>query len=114
AHDPVEIPDPTGAKVQLPQFTLTADVSADRFLKRRELLGSIDRMRASTHAASAVAKMDAFQQRAVTMLTSSKVREAFDLSREKEATRRRYGANFFGQSLLMPRHLVYAAPAPRA
>jgi hypothetical protein len=108
AYDPVEIPDPTGTKVQLPQFTLTADVPANRFEHRRELLGSIDRMRARAQASPALAKMDTFQQRAATMLTSSRVREAFDLSRETEATRRRYGANFFGQSLLMARRLVEA------
>jgi uncharacterized protein (DUF1501 family) len=108
AYDPVEIPDPTGEKVQLPQFVLSADVSAERFGHRRDLLASIDRVRAAADAAPAVEKMDAFQQRAVSMLTSPRVREAFDLSREKPATRSRYGANFFGQSLLMARRLVEA------
>jgi hypothetical protein len=108
AYDPVEIPDPTGSKVQLPQFALTADVSADRFLHRRHLLAAIDRMRAVAQTNARLAKMDAFQQRAVTMLTSTRVRDAFDLSRESEGTRRRYGANFFGQSLLMARRLVEA------
>jgi hypothetical protein len=108
AYDPVEIPDPTGSKVQLPQFALTADVSADRFQQRRHLLTAIDRLRAGAQANAGLVKMDAFQQRAVTMLTSTRVRDAFDLSRETEATRRRYGANFFGQSLLMARRLVEA------
>jgi hypothetical protein len=108
AYDPVEIPDPTGGNVQLPQFTLTADVSAERFQERRALLASIDWMRAQAHASSAIEKMDMFHQRAVQMLTSSRVLDAFDLSREKEATRSRYGANFFGQSLLMARRLVEA------
>jgi hypothetical protein len=108
AYDPVEIPDPTGAKVQLPQFTLTADVSADRFRQRRDLLAAIDRVRAAADAGAAVEKLDAFQQRAATILTSTRVRDAFDLGREPEATRSRYGANFFGQSLLMARRLVEA------
>jgi uncharacterized protein (DUF1501 family) len=108
AYDPVEIPDPTGTKVQLPQFTLTADVAADRFLQRRDLLTSIDRMRSQVHASPAIEKMNAIQQRAVDMLTSARVRDAFDLAQEKDATRSRYGANFFGQSLLMARRLVEA------
>jgi uncharacterized protein (DUF1501 family) len=108
AYDPVEIPDPTGAKVQLPQFVLAADVSAERFQQRRALLASIDRVRAEAHASPAVEKMDESQRRAVGVLTSARVREAFDLSREQEATRARYGANFFGQSLLMARRLVEA------
>jgi hypothetical protein len=108
AYDPVEIPDPTGAKIQLPQLALTADVSAQRFQDRGALLASIDRMRSRVDACPVLAKMDAFQRRAVTMLTSPKVRAAFDLSQEQEATRARYGANFFGQSLLMARRLIEA------
>jgi hypothetical protein len=108
ACDPVEVPDPTGSKVQLPQFALAADVSAERFGDRRALLASIDRMRARAHPDPAVEKTDALHQRAVAMLTSPRVRQAFDLSLEKEATRGRYGANFFGQSLLMARRLVEA------
>src|SRR5262249_29689710 len=49
-----------------------------------------------------------FYQRAVDMLTSARVREAFDLAREKESLRDRYGANFFGQSCLLARRLVEA------
>jgi hypothetical protein len=107
AYEPVEIPDPAGHRVNLPQFSLSADVTADRFLQRRELLASIDRMREKAHA-GAVEKMNAFHQRAVNILTSTKVREAFDLSKEKEAMRSRYGANFFGQSLVLARRLVEA------
>jgi hypothetical protein len=108
AYDPLEIPDPTGANVSLPQLTLSADVSADRFQERGALLAAIDRMRSRAQASPAIEKMDASYRRAVTVLTSPKVRDAFDLSREKEATRARYGANFFGQSLLMARRLVEA------
>jgi hypothetical protein len=106
AYDPVEIPDPTGQRVPLPRFSLTADVPAERFKNRRELLGSVDRLRAKTESNPAVERMDAFHQRAVAMLTSAKVREAFDLGKEKESLRERYGANFFGQSLLMARRLI--------
>jgi hypothetical protein len=108
AYDPVEVPDPTGTKVQLPQFVLSADVPADRFQNRRDLLGAIDRLRAAAHNSPAVEKMGTLHQRAVGMLTSPRVREAFDLSRESGPIRDRYGANFFGQSLLMARRLVEA------
>lgn len=108
AYDPVEIPDPTGTKVQLPQFTLAAEIPAERFQQRRDLLASIDQMRSRAQANPAVEKMDSLHQRAVDMLTSPRVREAFDLSLEKQATRDRYGANFFGQSLVMARRLIEA------
>jgi hypothetical protein len=108
AYDPVEVRDPTGTKVDLPQFALRADVSADRFRQRRELLQAVDRMRARAHASKAIEQSDAFYRRAVDMLTSPKVRQAFDLAREKDALRERYGANFFGQSCLLARRLVEA------
>lgn len=108
AYDPVEVPDPTGRRIALPRFSLSADLSADRLHDRRQLLASIDRLRAEAHTSPAVAKMDAFAQSAVNMLTSPRVREAFDLAREKDSLRERYGANFFGQSLLMARRLVEA------
>src|SRR5262249_46586996 len=101
AYDPVEVPDPPGTKVELPQFVLAADVSPERFRQRCELLDSVDRMRAAAETSAAVEKLDALHHRAVGMLTSPTVREAFDLSREKETARARYGGNFFGQSLLM-------------
>jgi hypothetical protein len=108
AFDPIEMPDPRGTTVQLPQFALSADVTADRFRQRTELLAAVDRMRAQVSSNRALDKMDVFYQRAVTILTSPKVREAFDITKEKESLRERYGANFFGQSALMARRLVEA------
>src|SRR5262249_38285418 len=84
------------------------DVGADRLLQRRELLASVDRLRQELHEDRRIDQQDEFVQRAVNMLTSTKVREAFDLSREKDDLRERYGANFFGQSCLLARRLVQA------
>jgi hypothetical protein len=105
---PVEIADPTGNRVQLPQFALSADIRADRFSQRRELLAAVDRFRHYSHADQAIERMDQSYQRAVDILTSTQVRDAFDVSREPEALRERYGANLFGQSCLLARRLVQA------
>jgi hypothetical protein len=107
-HYPVEIADPSGTRVQLPQFALTADVRADRFQQRRELLRAVDRVRAGLHASESVERMDLSYQRAADILTSTRVRDAFDMARETTATRDRYGANLFGQSCLLARRLVEA------
>jgi hypothetical protein len=104
--DPIEVPDPTGKRVSLPQFALPADIPASRFHDRRALLASIDRLRSRTSATAE--KMDSFHRRAADMLTSAKVREAFDLGKEKDSTREKFGANFFGQSLIMARRLIEA------
>ncbi|MBI1790203.1 MAG: DUF1501 domain-containing protein, partial [Acidobacteria bacterium] len=106
ACDPVMILNPMAQQAQLPQFTLNADVPAERFAHRRALLASVDQARSSGDAA--VERMDTFHQRAANILTSTRVRDAFDLSQEREALRSRYGANMFGQSLLMARRLVEA------
>src|SRR4051812_35982735 len=106
AYNPVEVRDPTGTKAEMPQFSLRGDVSADRFAHRRELLSAVDRLRSKTERSAD--QMDAFQKRAAGMLTSPKVRTAFDLAKEKEELRERYGANFFGQSCLLARRLVEA------
>jgi hypothetical protein len=108
ACEPIMITNPLASQQQLPQFTLSADVPSSRFQDRRALLGAVDQARAQAQASPAIERMDTFHQRAVNILTSSHVREAFDLSRENPSLRSRYGVNFFGQSLLMARRLVEA------
>ena len=49
-----------------------------------------------------------YQERALQLLRSEKVRRAFDLSREPVRLRDRYGRNTLGQSLLLARRLVEA------
>jgi uncharacterized protein (DUF1501 family) len=48
------------------------------------------------------------QERAFTILSSGKVSDAFDLSREPAPIRDRYGRHTYGQSLLLARRLVEA------
>ncbi|MFN3649629.1 MAG: DUF1501 domain-containing protein [Armatimonadota bacterium] len=108
AFNPVAVQDPTGSKVQLPDFHFPADVNPLRFDRRRRLLGAVDEFRREVDANRGVAEMDAYYQRAMAMLTSSAVTEAFDLKREPEKLRERYGGSFFGQSCLLARRLVEA------
>jgi hypothetical protein len=105
---PVEIADPSGSRVAMPQFSLSADIRADRFQERRNLLGAVDDVRRELQSSEAIGRMDQSYQRAVDLLTSTKVRDAFDLAKEPETRRERYGANLFGQSCLMARRLVEA------
>lgn len=108
AYDPVKVDDPSGKKVQLPGFSLLAPLTADRLQDRHSLLSSLDRARAQLEQDPNVVKSDEFHRRAVDILSSDQVQKAFDLSREPEKLRDRYGANFFGQSCLMARRLVEA------
>ena len=53
-------------------------------------------------------RLDKFQKRAFAMLTSSKTRDAFDLSKEPDRVRERYGRNLYGSSMIVARRLVEA------
>ena len=104
---PLEVTDPL-RQVQLPEFTLSANVSPDRFRDRRELLRAVDETRAAWQANSAVGEMTNHYRRAGDLLTSDRVRSAFDVTQERPALRTRYGGNIFGQSCLLARRLVEA------
>jgi len=83
-------------------------VNPDRLASRTDILKLIDEQ-ASLLDQSAVARgIDESYRQAVAMLTSPRFKEAFDLSREKPATRDRYGRTTYGQSCLLARRLVEA------
>lgn len=66
-------------------------VTLDRLADRKALLASFDSMRRDVDRSGAVEGYDTFQQQAFNILTSSKLMEALDLSKESVAVRERYG-----------------------
>src|SRR5262249_31370046 len=80
----------------------------DRLSTRRGLLGQIDDRLRHIEADAAPAHFDRTQQRAFSLLTSGKVKAAFDLGREDPRLIDRYGRTLFGQSTLIARRLVEA------
>jgi hypothetical protein len=99
--------DPSAPDFKVQNLGLTPDM-ADRLDDRTHLLQGMDRLRRDLDQSGLVDAMDRFSQRAVTMLTSPEVREAFDLSKESAATRDRYGWSAYGQRGLLARRLVEA------
>jgi hypothetical protein len=94
-------------------------VSLDRLQDRRRLLGSFDRLRRDIDSTGVMEGIDAFGQRALDVLTSSKLLDALDLSKEDPRVRERYGdgkpykyqydgAPTVNDHLLMARRLVEA------
>jgi hypothetical protein len=78
----------------------------DRFAERRDLLDTLDQ---SAVAASAGGQaMRAHTEHAIDLLTSPAAQSAFDLSRESEATRDRYGRDHRGHCYLLGRRLIEA------
>jgi len=83
-------------------------VSPDRFQFRRDLLSRIDVSRGVLEEAANSQAYGSQQSRALSLLTSTKVREALDVSREPATLRAQYGHTLFGQSCLAARRLVEA------
>jgi hypothetical protein len=85
AHAPFK---PDGPGMQ--NMTLNG-ITLDRLSDRRRLLGQLDSMRREIDISGAMAGMDAFGQRALDVLTSSKLVDALDLSKEDPRLVERYG-----------------------
>ena len=66
-------------------------ISIVQLSERRRLMESFDSMRNEIDATGVLQGMDAAQQRALGVLTSSRLLDALDISREPQAVRDRYG-----------------------
>jgi hypothetical protein len=89
--------------------TLKLDAEGVLTLRRRQnLLNALDVLPREIDHTGTIPAVDTFQRQAVEMLAGTKMRSAFDLSLESEATRKRYGKTHWGKSLLTCRRLVEA------
>jgi hypothetical protein len=66
-------------------------INRDNLADRKALLASFDRLRRDVDARGALAGLDAAQERALNVLTSSRLLEALDLSKEDPKVRDAYG-----------------------
>jgi hypothetical protein len=92
----------------LPPLNVLPEITANRLNRRRSLLEQINHQFARLENSRAFEGMDKFQARAFALLSSRKTRNAFDLSKEPDAVRDRYGRNLYGSSVLLARRLVEA------
>lgn len=106
-HDPWQINgDPNDKKFRMQALTMRDGVSTDRLHSRRQLLDHLN----SGHRLSGL-ETDALREQqklAYNLLTSGKLTQAFEINRESEETRDRYGRNKFGQSLLLSKRMIEA------
>ncbi len=66
-------------------------ISLERLEDRKALLEGFDDFRRDVDSSGIISSMDSFTQQAMNVLTSSRLLEALDLSREDPKTRERYG-----------------------
>lgn len=96
--------DPNERGYDVKNLTLVRGLTLERIAERRTLMSQFDRIR--TAADPTMNDLDTHQQAAFDLLTSSRARAAFDISRERDSLRDRYGRHTFGQSALVARRLV--------
>ncbi|HKB06029.1 MAG TPA: DUF1501 domain-containing protein [Gemmataceae bacterium] len=90
----------------LANLSLVKGVSAERLGDRKELLRTFNTLSREVEHRGNMSGIDAYTRRALEMVVSPRVREAFDLNREPLALRERYGK--FCENFLMARRLVEA------
>lgn len=93
---------------QAPSLTLPQGLTSPRFGGRLEMLKELDRQRGHLEQHTTTKSLDQYRQRAISMLSNSKVRQALEVTGASESIQEQYGRNAFGWSLLMARRLVEA------
>ncbi len=104
-----EVPDdPSRPTFSVRDLSVPAGRKA-RLERRYAMLSEADRLdRAPGDNSTAVKARDSFYEKAHGLITSPRARQAFDLARESDRSRERYGMTQFGQSCLLARRLIEA------
>ena len=100
--------DPADAGFQVQDLNLPGGINDSRFTTRRSVLDAVNDHFAKREKSDNIAAMDTFYQRAYSLISSQKAREAFNIAAEDAKVRDEYGRNAAGQRLLMARRLVAA------
>jgi hypothetical protein len=109
AYEPFEVTgDPNDPNFSVPNIGSADPARLGRIGERIDLRKKFDLLRRDIDVAANMEALDTFELQAWNMLASSEARRAFDMSRESEQTRERYGRNRWGQQCLMARRLVEA------
>ncbi len=89
--------------------TLEDGLSIEKYRSRRALLEDIDTFyRILDSNDDHVRSLDRFSRQAFEMICSPRCRQAFDITKEPQSERERFGRHEFGQSLLLTARLVEA------
>lgn len=87
-------------------LTLPNGVDGPRFERRRTLLEAVDSHFRNMEQADQIDAMDSFYDKAYSLIGSAEARNAFDLSKEDDKIKERYGKNTAGMRMLLSRRLV--------
>lgn len=93
---------------QLMGTTFSPEMTIDRLNSRQSLLVQLDEQHRQAEAHGAIGNFGRVRKKAFDLLTSSKLKAAFNLESEDPKLRERYGQHLFGASALIGRRLIEA------
>ena len=95
-------------RISIEDLNLRPEVTSARLERRARLRDTISQGMPEIDKAIAKYDLNKYYGEALGLILSGRAREAFDLKKESDAMRDRYGRNTFGQSCLLARRLVEA------
>jgi Protein of unknown function (DUF1501) len=98
--------DPSAPDFKVPDMLPPEYISAMRVDRRRKLREMVDSSVKDFEVSADARLLDDNFHQAYTLMSSAKMREAFDLSKESDAMKERYGRNRFGMSCLLARRMI--------
>src|SRR6266702_1984970 len=98
--------DPSDPNFKVPDMLPPEYLSALRVDRRKNWREMVDKTVSKFETSADARLLDSTFHQAYTLMSSQKAREAFELSREPEKVREKYGLNRFGQSCLLARRLI--------
>lgn len=87
---------------------LPRGLSVERLNDRRSLMEDFDTLRSGLDVDGSMEALDVYQQQALNMVLGREAQKAFDISREPQKNRDRYGKHLWCQQTLLARRLVEA------
>ena len=100
--------DPSDPNFKVPDMLPPDYLTALRVDRRKNWREMVDHTVSKFETSQDARLLDSTFHQAYTLMSSQKAREAFELAREPEAVRQKYGQNRFGQSCLLARRLIEA------
>jgi hypothetical protein len=108
AYDPFYLFQDPNQSLNVGDMAVRQDVPLKRLERRASLLKTINASMPLVEKAVRNSAVDQYYEKAFSLILSGRAREAFDLEREPNTVRERYGRHTFGQSLLLARRLIAA------
>ncbi|MBI4908825.1 MAG: DUF1501 domain-containing protein [Acidobacteria bacterium] len=100
--------DPSDPNFRVPDMLPPDYLTSLRVDRRRNWREMVDKSVSKFETSQDARLLDSTFHQAYTLMSSQKAREAFELHREPEKIREKYGMNRFGQSCLLARRLIEA------